>query len=138
MNQSLSKKKRRIKPTNGLIEAVFTTNSDVQQSKQRKLPNAERKNASILDSRTKDKFVKPLPESLQNDPILGTLQTARALNFSSVHLRRLARAGKIPAPIRIGDRKYGWRLATILKIRADREGAVRDEQWPRCFTSEVT
>lgn len=54
-----------------------------------------------------------LPEELARDPILGTAQTAKAVGTSAVHLRRLSKMGRFPAPIKIGFRKLGWRLSTI-------------------------
>ncbi len=59
------------------------------------------------------KLHKALPEQFARDPVLSTAQTAEAVGTSSVHLRRLAKTGKFPAPIKIGYRKLGWRLSTI-------------------------
>jgi predicted DNA-binding transcriptional regulator AlpA len=66
----------------------------------------------------------PLPAVLQNDPIVGTDQAAKATNVSPTHLRRLAKAGKFPPPLKIGDRKFGWRLSTIARHIASRETAA--------------
>ena len=35
-------------------------------------------------------------------------EMAAALGLSVIHMRRLIKAGKIPAPDRIGARKYSW------------------------------
>ena len=64
---------------------------------------------------------KPLPDELARDPILDTAQTATAVNQSPVHIRRLVRAGKFPPPLKIGDRKLGWRMSTITRHIAERE-----------------
>ena len=64
---------------------------------------------------------KGLPEEFARDPILSTAQTAEAVGTSSVHLRRLAKTGKFPAPIKIGYRKLGWRLSTIKRHLAECE-----------------
>ena len=64
---------------------------------------------------------KPLPEEFARDPILGTAQTAEAIGTSTVHLRRLSKMGKFPAPIKIGYRKLGWRLSTINRHLAECE-----------------
>ena len=64
---------------------------------------------------------KPLPDVLALDPILTTNQIARAVNNSPVHIRRLVRAGKFPQPLKIGDRKLGWRLSTITRYIAECE-----------------
>lgn len=60
-------------------------------------------------------------EDLQIDPVLGTAEMAEILNISKTHIRRMARSGMIPAPIKVGTRKLGWRASTAAKIIADRE-----------------
>ena len=45
--------------------------------------------------------------------IIGTRELARLLNFSPVHIRRLAAAGKLPPPRAIGGRKLGWKTSDI-------------------------
>ena len=62
------------------------------------------------------------------DPVLGTAATARIANVSAVHLRRLVRAGRFPKPIKIGDRKLGWRSSTIKNHIAALEGVDRTEK----------
>ena len=59
--------------------------------------------------------------TLARDPILGTAQAAAAVNHSPVHIRRLVRAGKFPPPLKIGDRKLGWRTSTITRYIETRE-----------------
>jgi prophage regulatory protein len=73
----------------------------------------------------REKIDTTLPEELTLDPILGTAQTATAVNQSAVHLRRLVHAGKFPPPLKIGDRKLGWRLSTIMHYVAEREAAAQ-------------
>ena len=73
----------------------------------------------------RERIEKPLPKELALDPILGTAQAARAVNKSAVHLRRLVHAGKFPPPLKIGDRKLGWRLSTIMRHIAEREAAAQ-------------
>ena len=68
-----------------------------------------------------------LPEALQSDPLMGTFATAKALNITPVHLRRLCRAGKIPPPLKVGHRKLAWRLSTITKFIAEREEVAQHE-----------
>ena len=65
--------------------------------------------------------IQPLHEELARDPILGTAQTAKAVGTSAVHLRRLSKMGRFPAPIKIGYRKLGWRLSTINRHLAECE-----------------
>ena len=60
-----------------------------------------------------DSLIK-LPAELNRERLLSTAQTAEFLGLSLPHLRRLYRAGRIPPPIRIGERKYGWKLSVLI------------------------
>lgn len=51
---------------------------------------------------------------LNRERLLGSEQTAEFLGMSIPHLRRMYRANKVPAPIKIGERKYGWRLGILI------------------------
>ena len=55
-----------------------------------------------------------LPSDLNRERLLGTEQTAEFLGMSIPHFRRLYRAKKVPSPIKIGDRKYGWQLGVLI------------------------
>lgn len=57
-----------------------------------------------------------MDESIRTHRLLSSRQTAALLNCSTVHLRRLARGGKIPQPLRIGDRKLAWRASEITTL----------------------
>ena len=59
-----------------------------------------------------------IPTDLNRERLLGTEQTAEFLGMSVPHLRRLYRAKKVPDPIRIGERKYGWRLGQLIEFVA--------------------
>ena len=63
-------------------------------------------------------FIAKYANSFQNAEcrLIGTDETGKILNYSPVHIRRLARQKKLPAPVRIGDRKLGWRLADITAL----------------------
>ena len=54
-----------------------------------------------------------LSPELNGRQLLGTRQLSSLLGCSVVHLRRLVRSGKLPPPIKIGDRKLAWRTADI-------------------------
>ncbi len=87
------------------------------------------------------KYEKPLPEELARDPIIGTVQAAKATNNSPQYLRYLARVGKFPSPLRIGDRKLGWRLSTIMRHIDEREaeahkGPESSQRTGSCLTSD--
>jgi predicted DNA-binding transcriptional regulator AlpA len=55
----------------------------------------------------------PLPPALADDRIVGTADAAAYLNFSVSHFRALYRNGTVPAPIKLGGRKLGWKLSTL-------------------------
>jgi len=55
-----------------------------------------------------------IPSDLNRERLLGTEQTAEFLGMSISHLRRMYRANKVPAPIKIGERKYAWRLGGLI------------------------
>ena len=57
-----------------------------------------------------------IPASLNRERLLDTVQSAEFLNLSVVHFRRMYRAGKVPPPVKIGERKYGWRLRTLIEF----------------------
>jgi predicted DNA-binding transcriptional regulator AlpA len=57
-----------------------------------------------------------LPSSMEHHRILNLNQTAEIIGYSVAHLRRLYRTGQIPMPIKIGQRKYGYRAATVLDL----------------------
>jgi prophage regulatory protein len=59
-----------------------------------------------------------IPSELNRERIVGTRQTAEFLDVSVPHLRRLYRAGKVPPPIKIGERKNGWRLGVLIDFIA--------------------
>lgn len=54
-----------------------------------------------------------LPAELTRDRVLDSGQAAVMLGFSLAHFRRLYRAGKVPKPIPIGERKLGWRVGAL-------------------------
>ncbi|ACK51684.1 phage transcriptional regulator, AlpA [Methylocella silvestris BL2] len=57
---------------------------------------------------------------LEKSRILNTAQTAEFIGVSVPHFRRLYRTGKVPKPIKIGERKYGWRAGDIVELLASR------------------
>lgn len=57
---------------------------------------------------------KPLPETVTADRIVSADQGAELYGISVATYRRLHRAGRIPAAIRISDRRLGWRLGDLL------------------------
>jgi predicted DNA-binding transcriptional regulator AlpA len=65
-----------------------------------------------------------LPPDLNRERLLGTEQTAEFLGMSVAHVRRLYRSRKVPAPIKIGERKYAWRLGALIDFVASKSGAT--------------
>jgi predicted DNA-binding transcriptional regulator AlpA len=57
------------------------------------------------------------------DRIVGSAEAAAFCGHSLPHWRRLYRAGRVPKPIKIGDRKYGWRLRTLKEHNTRKEAA---------------
>jgi len=55
-----------------------------------------------------------LPASLNRDRLLDSAQTAKFFGISVPHFRRLYRAKKVPPPIMIGYRKYGWQAGVLI------------------------
>lgn len=55
-----------------------------------------------------------LPPEIERSRILDSKQSSSFVGFSVPHWRRMYRAGKAPAPIRIGERKYGWRVGDLI------------------------
>lgn len=45
--------------------------------------------------------------------LVGAAEAAEFCNFSLGHWRRLYRLGKVPAPIKLSERKLGWRLSDL-------------------------
>jgi predicted DNA-binding transcriptional regulator AlpA len=59
-----------------------------------------------------------LPASLNRDRVLDSEQASHFLEISLVHFRRLYRAKRVPSPIMIGYRKYGWQVGVLVDFVA--------------------
>jgi predicted DNA-binding transcriptional regulator AlpA len=59
-------------------------------------------------------YLNTLPPDLGRNRVLDSRKSAEFWGVSLPHWRRLYRAGKVPRPIRIGDRKYGWRVGDLI------------------------
>lgn len=55
-----------------------------------------------------------LPPEAARSRILESDASAAFWGVSLPHWRRLYRAGKVPAPVKIGERKLGWRLGDLV------------------------
>ena len=54
-----------------------------------------------------------LPSDLGRNRILSAAASAAFWGVSLPHWRRLYRAGKVPPPIKVGERKLGWRVVVL-------------------------
>jgi predicted DNA-binding transcriptional regulator AlpA len=70
-------------------------------------------------------YLNTLPPDLGRNRVLDSRKSAEFWGVSLPHWRRLYRAGKVPPPIRIGDRKYGWRLGDLIDELAERAKTSR-------------
>ena len=65
-----------------------------------------------------------LPADLGRNRILDAEAAAVFWGVSLPHWRRLYRAGKVPRPIKIGDRKLGWSVGTLADALSKRGDAA--------------
>jgi predicted DNA-binding transcriptional regulator AlpA len=56
----------------------------------------------------------------QDQQLFRPSALAQRWGMSASSVRRLASEGKLPQPTRISERIYGWSLATVEKIEAER------------------
>jgi predicted DNA-binding transcriptional regulator AlpA len=56
--------------------------------------------------------------------ILRPTQLALRWNMSSATIRRMAREHKLPRPVRISERVFGWPIAQIEKLEAEKAKAA--------------
>lgn len=67
-----------------------------------------------------------LPTEITKNRILTTVEAAALCRYSTNHFRELYRTGKVPPPIRLSARRYGWKVSTIvewLDSKADKAAA---------------
>lgn len=55
-----------------------------------------------------------IPADLSRHRVIGAAEAASLCNISLAHWRRMYRTGKAPAPIKISDRKLGWRIGELM------------------------
>jgi predicted DNA-binding transcriptional regulator AlpA len=61
-----------------------------------------------------ERGVVALPPQLEAARIVSAAQAAAYWGVSLPHWRRLYRAGRVPHPIKVGERKLGWRAGDLL------------------------
>ncbi|WP_116529385.1 AlpA family transcriptional regulator [Microvirga sp. KLBC 81] len=55
-----------------------------------------------------------LPADLNRHRVLSAAEAAAFLNLSLPHFRRLYRSGAVPPPIRLSERRLGWRVGDLI------------------------
>ena len=63
-----------------------------------------------------------LPSDLGRSRILDAAMASAFWGVSLPHWRRLYRTGKVPHPIKVGERKLGWRIGDLADALAVRDG----------------
>jgi predicted DNA-binding transcriptional regulator AlpA len=71
---------------------------------------------------TQAAILNSLPTELGRNRILSSETAAAYWGVSVSHWRRLYRAGKVPRPIKVGERKLGWRAGVLADALANRSG----------------
>ncbi len=61
-----------------------------------------------------------LPTDIARHRVLDTFEAAALCGFSVAHWRRLYRSGKVPAPMKLSERKLGWRGGDLVEWLASR------------------
>lgn len=61
-----------------------------------------------------------LPQHLEAERVLNAHQAAELMGVSIATFRRLHWAGRIPAAVRLSDRRLGWRVRDLLSHLATR------------------
>ena len=64
-----------------------------------------------------------IPSHLENSRILSVRQSATLLGVSVSTFRRMRRQGTLPAPIRVGVRRIGWKVSDLLAAIEARRAA---------------
>jgi predicted DNA-binding transcriptional regulator AlpA len=66
-----------------------------------------------------------LPSDLARSRVLNAAASAAFWGVSLPHWRRLYRKGKVPQPIKVGERKLGWRIGALADALAVRASETR-------------
>jgi prophage regulatory protein len=62
-----------------------------------------------------------LPPDLGRNRVLDAAAASAFWGVSVPHWRRLYRAGKVPQPLKVGERKLGWRIGVLVDALAARD-----------------
>ena len=72
-----------------------------------------------------DKLPPDVADRIAMKRLVGSTEAADFLNFSLGHFRKLYRAGKVPAPIRLSERKLAWRISDLAAFVARSDAVVQ-------------
>ena len=67
---------------------------------------------------------KPLPDALGQERVLSARQAAELYGVSIAKFRRQYWAGKTPPPVRLSERRLGWRVRDLLEHLSKRADAA--------------
>jgi len=67
-----------------------------------------------MNTRSSVGLLDGLPIEAARRQVLDTVEAAAFCKVSVPHWRRLYLAGEVPKPLRLGARKYGWRLGDLI------------------------
>ena len=62
-----------------------------------------------------------LPPDLYSNRLIDAATVAQTLGYSLAHFRRLYRAGKITAPVKINGRKVGWPASALQSLLTSKQ-----------------
>ncbi len=65
-----------------------------------------------------------IPQIAAQARVLSAKQVAELCGLSLPHFRRLYRTGRVPPPIKIGQRKMGWQYGTVATFLASKTAAA--------------
>ena len=65
-----------------------------------------------------------LPPDLHRNRLIDAPAAAAMLGYSLAHFRRLYRAGKTPAPVRVNGRKVGWPASVLMDFVVPRQNVA--------------
>jgi predicted DNA-binding transcriptional regulator AlpA len=68
-----------------------------------------------------------LPAVISGNRLLDSAQAAEMVGMSLPHFRRLYRSGRVPSPVRVGERKLGWRAGDLSAWLASKAPEYSDE-----------
>lgn len=73
-----------------------------------------------MSTRYLDDLPKDVATQLALNRIVSTAEAASLCNCSIRHWRQLYKEKKVPPPVRLSARKFGWRLGTLVDFNAGR------------------